>query len=69
MYKEEESETTCTFGSEEDTSEDDEDDADESSLQEDVDNDRQKNTEQNSVHKMKSSEPTSQPETKGILLS
>ena len=66
MYKEDESETTCTFGSEDETSEDDEDDADESSLQEDGDNDKHKKTEKNSVQKISSSEPTSQPEPKGI---
>ena len=68
MYKEEESETTCTFGSDEESSEDDEDDADESSLQEDGDNDKHKKTEKITAHKINNSKPTPQPETKGIYL-
>ena len=68
MYKEEESETTCTFGSDEESSEDDEDDADESSLQEDGENDKHKKTEKYSVAKINNTETTPQPETKGIYL-
>jgi len=45
IYKEDESETTCTLESDDETSEDDDDDADESSIQEDADNEKGKNKE------------------------
>ena len=64
IYKEEESETTCTLESDEETSEDD-DDADESSIQEEVDNDKCKNIIKSTQNKTDSLKSSPQPETKG----
>ena len=65
IYKEEESETTCTLESDDETSEDNDEDADESSIQEDVDNDKSKNKERDTPTKINSNQQSSQTESKG----
>ena len=65
IYKEEESETTCTMESDDDTSDDD--DADESSIQEDMDNDKCNKTRPTS-NENTDNKSALEPQTKGNFL-
>lgn len=68
LYKEEESETTCTLGSDEEDSSDEDDDADESSIQEDVDFNKTTKSQKDKKQKINKSNSSTQETNKGKVL-
>ena len=68
MYKEDESETTCTLGSDDEDSEDEDDDADESSIQEDVDFNKTTKSQKDKKQKINKSNSSTQETNKGKVL-